>query len=83
MNKTAKEVYINIELNEMCDDCWSFPKAKFLKKPSFLFVETFVEENVDKLSIEDVPLSITIDNCVFIFYVEAFGTPIILHQYLD
>ena len=50
----------------MCDD-WSFPKAKFLKKPSFLFVKTFVEENVDKLSIEDVPLSITIENCVFNF----------------
>ncbi len=65
--KTLTDVFINTGFIDICEECFSFPKAKFLKKPYCLFIETFAEENVETITIEDVPLSITMDDRVFHF----------------
>ena len=38
-----------------------------MKKPYCLFIETFAEENVEIVTIKDVPLTVTFSDCVFNF----------------
>ena len=62
--KTDKEVFINTGFNDVCEACFSNPIVRFLKKPYCLFIETFAEENVEIVTIKDVPLTVTFSDCV-------------------
>ena len=78
--KTVNNVFMNTGFNDICEDCFSVPIVRFLKKAYCLFIETFAEENEEMITIKDVPLFVTFNDNVFNF---LCGKTIILHQYID
>ena len=67
MYKTVNDVFINTGFNDICEECLPVPIVRFLKKAYCLFIEKFAEENVEMITIKDVPLVVTFNDNVFNF----------------
>jgi hypothetical protein len=59
--------YLNINSIETCKTCSSITTAKFINQPICLLLETFAMNQESQISLEDIPLSVSIDNKNFNF----------------